>query len=129
MANVLAPGKGEQWSAVLQEVLREAFVGSQVCANTKFEGMFNGNDTVHFPRLTPITVQDLPTSYSDVVVESLVETDETFSLDKRKASAYEISNEDAIELRVDPNSQAMQDMAQAFAEAYDNEIMGEYANA
>ena len=109
--------------------MSEAFVGSQVAANTKFEGQFNGNDTVHFPRLTPITTQDLPTSYSDVTVQNLVETDETFTIDKRRASAFEISNEDLIELRVDPSSQAIKDMAQAFASDYDDEIMAEYANA
>jgi len=79
--------------------------------------------------LTPITSQDLPTSYSDVTVENLVEADETFQLTTRKASAFEISNEDLVELKINPTSRAIQDMAQAFASNYDDAIMAEYANA
>ena len=128
MANNLAAGKGEAWASMLQEVLREAFVGSQI-ANTKFEGLFDGNDTVHFPKLAKITSQDLASSYSSVTVQDLVETDETFVLDTRKQSAFEISNEDMKELRVSPETQAIKDMAEAFASDYDTAILGQYANA
>lgn len=128
MANNLAAGKGEEWAAVLQEVLYETFVGMSI-SNTKFEGDFNGNDTVHFPRLARITSLDLATSYSDVTVQDLDETDEEFSLDTRKHFAFEVSDEDRIELRVDPQSRAIRDGAEAFANDWDDSIMAQHANA
>lgn len=128
MANNVAALKAEAWSSVMQEVLREAFVGKFI-SNTKFEGLFNGNDTVHFPHLTPIVSQDLTTSYTSVTVQNLVTADETFVLDTRKHFAFEISNEDMIEMAISPESQAVQDGAHAFANDYDNLIMAEYANA
>lgn len=128
MANNVAALKAEAWSSVMQEVLREAFVGKNI-ANTKFEGLFNGNDTVHFPHLTPIVSNDLTTSYTDVTVQDLVTADETFVLDTRKHFAFEISNEDLIEMAISPESQAIMDGAHAFANDYDDAIMAEYANA
>ena len=128
MANNVAALKAEAWSSVMQEVLREAFVGKFI-SNTKFEGLFHGNDTVHFPHLTPIVSQDLTTSYTDVTVQDLVTADEIFTLDTRKHFAFEISNEDLIEMKISPTSQAVQDGAHAFANDYDDAIMAEYANA
>lgn len=128
MSNDVAALKAEAWSSVLQEVLREAFVGKFI-ANTKFEGLFTGNDTVHFPRLTPIVSQDLATSYSEVTVQDLITTDETFTLDTRKHWSFEISDEDMIEMKISPKSQAIMDGAHAFANDYDDAIMAEYTNA
>ena len=128
MANAIDPLKAEARSAVLQEVLYEKFVWKMI-ANTKFEGLFSWNDTVHFPRLAPIVSQNLATSYANVTVQDLVTTDETFTLDTRKHFAFSISNEDMIEMAIDPESQAIQDWAQAFAKDYDTAIMAEFANA
>jgi len=129
MANNVTAGKGEAWASVLQTVLRENFVGMNI-ANTKFEGEFsNGNDTVHFPRLAKITSLDLATSYSDVTVQNLIESDETFTLDYRKHFAFELSDEDRIELRADPESQAIKDGAEAFAKDWDDTIMSQHASA
>lgn len=128
MANNIAALKAEAWSSVMQEVLREAFVGKFI-TNTKFEWQFNWNDTVHFPRLTPIVSNDLATSYSSVTVQDLVTTDETFTLNIRKYFAIEISDEDMVEMKISPKTQAIQDGAQSFAKDYDTAIMGEYANA
>lgn len=128
MANNVDALKAEAWSNVLQEVLYESFVG-RLIANTKFEGLFTGNDTVHFPRLTPIVSQDLATSYTSVTIQDLVTTDETMVLDTRKHFAFEISNEDMIEMKIDPQNQAIRDGAQAFAKDYDTAIMSQYANA
>ena len=128
MSNDIAALKAEAYSNVLQEVLREAFVWKYI-TNMKFEGMFNGNDTVHFPRMTPIVSQDLANSYAKVTIQNLVTTDETFVLNTRKHFAFEISNEDMIEMKISPQTQAIQDGAQAFANDYDDLIMSEYANA
>ena len=103
MANTLDPMKQEARAATLQEVLYEKWVGKLI-ANTKFENLFTGNDTVHFPRLAPIVSQDLTTSYTDVTVQDLTTTDETFVLDTRKHFAFSISDEDMIEMKVDPQS-------------------------
>lgn len=126
--NNVAALKAEAWSSVLQEVLREAFVGKFI-TNTKFEGLFNGNDLVHFPRLTPIVSEDLATSYSVVPVQDLITIDETFVLDTRRVWSFEISDEDFIEMKISPQTQAIMDGAHAFANDYDNAIMAEYANA
>jgi len=128
MANNVAALKAEAWSSVMQEVLREAFVGKFI-TTTKFEGLFDGNDTVHFPHLTPIISSNLTTSYTAVTVQDLVTADETFILSTRKHWAFEISNEDLIEMKITPTTQAVMDGAHAFANDYDNAIMAEYANA
>lgn len=128
MANNVAALKAEAWSSVMQEVLREAFVGKFI-SNTKFEGLFNGSDTVHFPHLTPIVSSNLTTSYTSVTVQNLVTADETFVLSTRKHFAFEISNEDMVEMKISPETQAIQDGAHAFANDYDDAIMAEYTNA
>jgi len=128
MANTLSDGIGEKWGSVLQAKLYESFVGMQI-SNTKFEGDFTGNDTVHFTRLAKITSLDLPTSYSSVTIQDLEETDETFSLDTRKHFAFELSEEDLVELRIDPESDAIKSGSHAFASDWDDSIFAQHANA
>lgn len=128
MANNVAAGIGEKFSAVLQTELYESFIGFYI-ANTKFEGDFVGNDTVHFPRYTKLTTQDLATSYSTFTPEDVVLTDETFTLDTRKVASYEISDEDYIEMKVDVDNPLIKSMKEAFANDYDTAIFSEYANA
>ncbi len=128
MANNVAGLNAEAWSSVLQEVLRERFVGMDI-ANTKFEGSFDGNDTVHFPRVNKISVGNLETSYSSPTVQDLTVADETFSLDTRKAWAVKLSEEDVKYMKVSPKDQFIADAAESFASAYDDAIMAEYANA
>ena len=128
MANSVAAGIGEKFSAVLQTELYESYVGAFI-SNTKFEGDFVGNDTVHFPRYTKLTVSDLASSYDTLTTEDVVLTDETFVLDTRKAGSYKISDEDYIEMKVSPDADLIKSMKDAFANAYDTEIFLEYANA
>jgi hypothetical protein len=128
MAQNIAAGIGEKFSAVLQTELYESYVGAFI-ANTKFEGDFVGNDTVHFPRYTKLTVSDLASSYDTLTTEDVVLDDETFTLDIRKAGSYKISDEDYIEMKVSPDSDLIKSMKDAFANAYDTEIFKEYANA
>lgn len=128
MANNVAAGKAEKYSATLQQETYETYVGAFI-SNTKFEGDFIGNDTVHFPRYTKLTVADLATSYDTFTPEDVVLTDEIFVLDKRKVGAYQISDEDYIEMNISPDSELIKSLRDAFANAYDTEIFSEYANA
>jgi len=118
MANNVASLVAEEYSSMLQSVLRDAFIGKMI-ATTRFEGKFNGADTVHFPRLTPIVSEDLATSYTNVNVQDVVTTDETFVLDTRKAFGVSISDEDYIEMKIDPQNRIIQDWVYAFAKDYD----------
>ena len=120
--------KSEAWANVLQSVLRESFVGKFI-TNNKFEWEFDGNDTVHFQRLAKIVTSDMPSSYSEIPTQPLVETDEIFTLDNRKAFSVAISDEDYKELKISPDSQIIKDAAEKFAKDWDDVIMGEYANA
>lgn len=126
MANTFI--KSEAWANVLQSVLRESFVGKFI-TNNKFEWEFDGNDTVHFQRLAKITTSDMPSSYSEIPTQALVETDEVFTLDNRKAFSVAISDEDYKELKINPDSQIIQDAAEKFAKDWDDVIFSEYANA
>lgn len=126
MANTFI--KSEAWANVLQSVLRESFVGKFI-TNNKFEWEFDGNDTVHFQRLAKINTSDMPSSYSEIPTQALVETDEVFTLDNRKAFSVAISDEDYKELKINPDSQIIQDAAEKFAKDWDDVIMSEYANA
>jgi len=120
--------KSEAWANVLQSVLRESFVGKFITDN-KFEWEFDGNDTVHFQRLAKITTSDMPSSYSEIPTQPLVETDEIFTLDYRKAFSIQISDEDYKELKINPDSRIIQDAAEKFAKDWDDVILSEYANA
>lgn len=128
MANNIAAGIGEKFSAVLQAELYDSYVWAYI-SNTKFEWDFIGNDTVHFPRFTKLTVQDLASSYDTLTTQDVVLSDETFVLDKRKAASYKISDEDYIEMKVNPDSELIKSLRDAFANAYDTEIFSEYASA
>lgn len=126
MANILI--KGEKWASVLQSQLRESFVGKFI-ADTKFEGEFDRADTVHFVRQTKITLATLASSYDEIPVQDITQTDETFTPSVRKAFTVRVSDEDYKVENVDPDSQVIQDAAERFAAAYDDEIFAQYANA
>lgn len=126
MANTFQ--KGQMWSSVLQSQVRESFVGKYI-ADTKFEGEFNKVDTVHFPRQAKITLADMSSSYDEVPVQDITQTDETFTPTTRKAFSVRVSEEDYKITAVSPDNQIIQDATEAFASAYDDAIMAQYANA
>ncbi len=128
MANNVAAWIGEKYERQLQQEQYESYVGAFI-TNSKFDDAFNGNDTVHFPRFDKLTVSDLATSYSTFTPEDVVLTDETMTLDKRKVGAYNISDEDYVEMGVNPDAELIKSMKDAFANSYDTEILSEYANA
>jgi hypothetical protein len=128
MANALEAGKDIVLASVLQEVLREKFVG-ELISNTKFENDFKGGKEVRFTRQTKITTLPLASSYDAVTLQDIVQIEETFTLGQRTHFAYEVSIEDEVELKVDPNSQALQDVAEEFARDFDDSVMGQYVNA
>ena len=121
--------KSEKWASVLQSQIRmNSFIWMQI-ADTKFEGAFDGNGTVHFRRQAKIVLQDMASWSSEIAVTKLVETDETFTLNKRKAFSTEVSDEEFKEMDINPTSQVMQDAKEAFARTYDQEIFSNYASA
>lgn len=126
MSNTLQ--KGAKWASVLQSQLREAFVGKYI-ADTKFEGMFDKADTVHFTRQTKITLGDLASSYDEIPVQDLVQSDESFTPTSRKAFTVRVSDEDYKIVNVSPDAQVIQDAAERFAAAYDDAIFAQYVNA
>ncbi len=126
MANTIQ--KGQMWSSVLQSQLRESFVGKYI-SDTKFEGEFNKVDTVHFPRQAKITLADMASSYDEVPVQDITQTDETFTPTTRKAFSIRVSEEDYKISAVSPDNQVIQDSVEAFASAYDDAIMAQYTNA
>lgn len=120
--------KGQMWSSVLQSQLRESFVGKYI-SDTKFEGEFNKVDTVHFPRQAKITLADMASSYDEVPVQDITQTDETFTPTTRKAFSIRVSEEDFKISAVSPDNQVIHDSVEAFASAYDDAIMAQYTNA
>ncbi|MCT4592529.1 MAG: phage capsid protein [Candidatus Gracilibacteria bacterium] len=128
MSNNITSLNAEAWSSVLQEVLRERFIGKEI-ANTKFEGNFDGTDKVHFPKMSKITVQNLSSSYDSPAPQDLTVTDEQFVLNQRKAWAVKLSEEDVRQMKVSPNDQFIADAAESFAKAYDDAILSQYLNA
>jgi len=126
MANTIQ--KGQMWSSVLQSQLRESFVGKYI-SDTKFEGEFNKVDTVHFPRQAKITLADMASSYDEVPVQDINQTDETFTPTTRKAFSIRVSEEDYKISAVSPDNQVIQDSVEAFASAYDDAIMAQYTTA
>lgn len=128
MANNLAAAKAEMWADEMQKRNYESYVGAFV-ANRKFEGDFVGNDTVHFTYGNGVTVSDLASSYDTFSASDAVITDDTFVLNIRKVARVDISDEDYIEMKINPDNHYLIEMADGFAKEYDTEIMKQYANA
>ncbi len=121
--------KSEAWASMLQSQVRmDSFIWMMI-ADTKFEGLFDGNGTVNFRRQAKVTLSDMDTWSSEIPITKLVETNETFTLNVFKGFATEISDEEFKEMDIDPNSQVMKDAKEAFSRAYDLEIFGNYASA
>lgn len=128
MANNLAAAKAEMWADEMQKRNYESYVGAFV-ANRKFEGDFVGNDTVHFTYGNGVTISDLASSYDTFTASDAVITDDTFVLNIRKVARVDISDEDYIEMKINPDNHYLIEMADGFAKEYDTEIMKQYANA
>jgi hypothetical protein len=120
--------KSEKYSSVYGGQLRQAFVGKYI-ANTQFEGDFDGNKTVHVKRLAKVQFATLPSSYSEIPLQELTETDETFTLTVLKAFAVPISDIDYKELNINPDSELMRNAVEQGAKLYDTEIMSQVVNA
>lgn len=126
MANTFT--KSEKWASVMQSQLRQAFVGKYI-ADTKFEWDFEWNKTVHFKRQAKVQYADMATSYVEIPVQALTQTNETFTLTTRKGFAVAISDEDYKEIDINPDSQVMQDAVEQAAKLYDTAIMAQVVNA
>lgn len=120
--------KSDKWASVMQSQLRQAFIGKYI-ADTKFEGSFDGNKTVHFKRQAKVVYSDMASSYVEIPIQSLTQTDETFTLSIRKGFVVAISDEDYKEIDINPDSQVMQDAIEQAAKLYDTEIMKNYTYA
>lgn len=121
--------KSQAWASMFQSQVRMWTFIWMMIADTKFEWDFDWNGTVNFRRQAKITLQDMASWSSEISVTKLTETNETFTLDTFKGFATEISDEEFVEMDIDPNSQVMQDAKEAFSRAYDLEIFGNYASA
>ena len=126
MPNTLT--KSQKWANVMQGQLRQAFVWKYIAATT-FEWDFTGNKTVNFKRQAKVVYSDMPSSYVEIPIQALTETNETFTLSIRKWFAVAISDEDYKEIDINPDSQVMVDAVEQAAKLYDTEIMSNYANA
>jgi hypothetical protein len=71
----------------------------------------------------------MATSYVEIPVQTLTQTDETFTLSTRKGFAVAISDEDYKEIDINPDSQVMQDAVEQAAKLYDTAIMAQVVNA
>jgi hypothetical protein len=113
-----------------QMQIYENFVGNNI-VTSKFEGEFEGNDTVHFFRQTKPTVSAMASSYSDIPVQDVVQTDETFTLDLRYGGVIGYSDEDMkrINTDVDSRAQSIKGWSEAYTGLFDDDIMAEYASA
>lgn len=120
--------KSEKWASVMQWQLRQAFVWKNI-ANLKFEWDFEWNKTVHFRRQAKIQYATMTSSYSEIPLSELTQTDETFTLSIRKWFAVVVSDEDYKELDINPGSQVMTDAIEQAAKLYDTEIMSNYQYA
>ena len=119
--------KSDKFSSVYGGQLRQAFVGKYI-ANTQFEGNFDGNKIVHVKRLAKVQFSTLPSSYAEIPLTELVETDETFQLTVLKGFAVPISDVDYKELNIKPDSEIMQNAVEQAAKLYDTEIMSQVVN-
>ena len=128
MWNNTSAANGEYFSSVLQSELYDSYVWAYI-SNTKFEWSFVGNDTVHFPKYTKLTVQPLLSSYDTLTTQDVVIEDETFVLDKRYAASYRIADEDYLEMNLNPDNELIKSFKDAFANVYDKEILGQYVSA
>lgn len=128
MVNNLAVAKAEMWADEMQKRNYESYVGAYI-SNRKFEGDFIGNDTVHFTYGSGVQISDLASSYDTFEASDVTITDDTFVLNIRKVARIDISDEDYIEMKINPDNHFLMEMADGFAKEYDTEILKQYANA
>jgi len=71
----------------------------------------------------------MTSSYDEIPVQDLAQSDETFTPTLRKAFTIKVSDEDYKLVAVSPDSQVIKDAAERFAGAYDDAIFAQYVNA
>lgn len=128
MANNFGPTIQKVYSKNLQAHLREEFVGKQI-ANTKFDGMFIGADTVNFPRQAKLVMGTLADFNANLAEQDITQSNETFVLDQIRYFAYRLNIIDKIETYIDPTNQTYVDIKEGFANEMDKSIFGQYQNA
>src|SRR5687767_4251720 len=128
MPNDVSFLKAEAWATTLQEVLYPANVLMNI-VDRRYEGDFDGTDTIHIPYMDRIVALPLATSYSDVTLQSLVTGEDTMTLADRQHWAVPLSVEDMKEMKISPENRFIKDGAAAFAEAYDDSIAAHYTDA
>jgi len=130
MANNIAAGVPELWSAALQENLYvENIAFSSGFAEHKFEDMLSSGDTVHWNIVGKQSVSALASSYSNVTITPIVLTDETLIIDTRLHNAFELSNEDIKQMVNNPLGETLRSVQEAYSEEMDKDAFGEYTNA
>lgn len=128
MANNYAAALGEKWESLCQMFIEEKSALLDI-ADTRFEGQFDGADTVHFPYTNSITIADVSSSYDAVAATDITVTDDTFTLNVRKGGAMKMSEEDAKFMASDPEPALISKLSNDYALGMYNNFLAQYANA
>lgn len=113
--------KSQAWATTLQEVLRQSVVGMSI-ANTKFEGLFSGSKTVHFPRINATSGGDLANPDATFTPTGIETEDDTFTLDNHKWWAVKKAEADIMQMKANPDNEIIKSLRQFFKEAWDTDI-------
>ena len=98
MANVGFYGSNivnaEWWKDTIQDYLRNMLIGTEIC-NTKCEDYLVSGNTVHFPAVSDVRVQDY-TPGVNAVIDPLTAADSTLIVNKSKIVTFSV---DPIEVK------------------------------
>jgi hypothetical protein len=84
----------EWWKDMIQDYLRNMLIGTEIC-NTKCESLLTSGNTVHFPTVSDVYVQDY-TPGTDLTITPLTALDSTLVVDKSKAATFSV---DPVEVK------------------------------
>jgi len=84
----------EWWKDMIQDYLRNMLIGTEI-ANTKCENYLVSGNTVHFPSVSDVYVQDY-TPGTDLTITPLTATDSTLTVDQSKAATFSV---DPVEVK------------------------------
>jgi len=113
----------EVWSARMQIPLRKSLVALEVC-NTDLRDELTYGDTIHMGYITEISAVDY-TPGTELTPDALTATDDSITVDQRKAVPFYIDDTDKLQAKPDYAAAWAEDAAYQLRDAIDTAVLGE----
>lgn len=129
MANDFSPSIAEYWAARMQRdyTLRNV---TKYITNSRFEEQLSDGDTFHRQYDDSYSQElDRYTTYTDIAVDDVTNTDETLVIDQKFARARQFDKFDITQVKPDVIAHIAENDGIRMQNHVDSSVLGEYANA